>query len=171
MRNTVKPEFNISISCLYTYTNNYWKGTLQAKRHHHGREVNANVSLHKAPNTSEQIHPINSHWTTSHVNYLVDSAAENPNGFFLDSKDAKCVVCSLCRRCAQIKRRSRDNERRSRERKTACPDRLPFWLPPRNLHFDNLLTGSVVSNNPANQMIDRKMKLYTWPEKGLRCGR
>jgi len=27
------------------------------------------------------------------VNYLVDSAAENPNGFFLDSKDAKCVVC------------------------------------------------------------------------------
>lgn len=36
---------------------------------------------------------MNSHWTTSHVNYLVDSAAENPNGFFLDSKDAKCVVC------------------------------------------------------------------------------
>ena len=48
---SVKPEFNISTSCLYTYTKNYWKGTLQSKRHHHGREVNANVSLHKASNT------------------------------------------------------------------------------------------------------------------------
>ena len=55
MLNTVKPEFNISTSCLYTYTKNYRKGTLQSKRHHHGREVNANVSLHKAPNTSEQV--------------------------------------------------------------------------------------------------------------------
>ena len=55
MLNTVKPEFNISTSCLYTYTKNCRKGTLQAKRHHHGREVNANVSLHKAPNTSEQV--------------------------------------------------------------------------------------------------------------------
>ena len=55
MLNTVKPEFNISTSCFYTYTKNYRKGTLQAKRHHHGREVNANVSLHKAPNTSEQV--------------------------------------------------------------------------------------------------------------------
>ena len=93
MLNTVKPEFNISTSCLYTYTKNYRKGTLQSKRHHHGRVVNANVSLHKAPNTSEQVHPINSHWTTSHVNYLVDSASENANGYFLDSKDAKCIVC------------------------------------------------------------------------------
>lgn len=93
MLNTVKPEFDISTSCLYTYTKNYRKGTLQAKRHHHGREVNANVSLHKALNTSEQVHPINSHWSTSHVNYLVDSASENANGYFLDSKDAKCIVC------------------------------------------------------------------------------
>ena len=67
--NTVKPEFNISSSCLYTYTKNYRKDMLQAKRHHHGRDVNANVSPHKAPDISEQVHPINSHWTTSHVNY------------------------------------------------------------------------------------------------------
>ena len=26
-------------------------------------------------------------------NYLLDSASENPNGCFLDSKDAKCIVC------------------------------------------------------------------------------
>ena len=91
--NTIKPEFVVSTSCLYTYSNNYKKGTIQAKRHHHGKDVNANVSLHKAPNTSEKVHPLNAHWTSAHVNYLVDSAAENPNGFFLDSKDAKCIVC------------------------------------------------------------------------------
>ena len=28
---TVIPEFNISTSCLYTYTKNYRKGTLQSK--------------------------------------------------------------------------------------------------------------------------------------------
>ena len=92
MLKTVKPEFSISTSCLYTYTKNYRKGTLQAKRYHHGREINANVSLHKAPNILEQLHPLNSHWTTSNVNYLVDSASENPSGFFLDSKGAKCIV-------------------------------------------------------------------------------
>ena len=78
---------------MYTYTNNYKKGTIQAKHHHHRKDVNANVSLHKAPNTSEKVHPLNGHWTSAHVNYLVDSAAENPNGFFLDSKDAQCIVC------------------------------------------------------------------------------
>lgn len=60
MLKTVKPEFSISTSCLNTYTKNYRKGTLQAKRYHHGREINANVSLHKAPNTLEQLHPLNS---------------------------------------------------------------------------------------------------------------
>ena len=50
------------------------------------------MSLHKAPNTSEKVHPLNAHLTSAHVNYLVDLAAENPNDFFLDSKDAKCIV-------------------------------------------------------------------------------
>ena len=90
---TVKPELKISTSCLYTYTMNYRQGTAQAKRHHHGRDVNANVSLHAAPNTSEHVYPINAHWSSSHVNYLVDSASDNPNSFLLDSKDAKCIVC------------------------------------------------------------------------------
>lgn len=72
---------------------NYRKGTKQAERHHHGKGVNADISLHKPPNTSQNIYPINSHWSTSHVNYLMDSAAENANGFLLDSKDAKCIVC------------------------------------------------------------------------------
>ena len=90
---TIKPGFTISTSCLCTYSNNYQKGTVQAKQHPHGRDINANVSLHKAPNTSEKVHPLNTHWTLCHVNYLVDSAAENPNCFFLDSKDTDCIVC------------------------------------------------------------------------------
>ena len=93
MLRKMKPAFNISTSCLYTYTMNYRKGTKQAERHHRGKGVNADISLHKAPNTSQNIYPINAHWSTSHVNYLVDSASENVNGFLLDSKDAKCIVC------------------------------------------------------------------------------
>lgn len=93
MLSKIKPDLQISTSCLYTYTMNYRKGTKQAERHHHGKGVNADISLHKPPNTSQNIYPINSHWSTSHVNYLMDSAAENANGFLLDSKDAKCIVC------------------------------------------------------------------------------
>ena len=89
----VRPDFKISTSCLYTYTMNYKKGSKQAERHHHGKGVNANISLHKAPNTSQHIYPVNAHWSTSHVNYLIDSASENANDCFLDSKDAKCIVC------------------------------------------------------------------------------
>ena len=93
MLRRIKPDFKISTSCLYTYTMNYRKGTKQAEPHHHGKVVNADISLHKPPNTSQNIYPINSHWSTSHVDYLMDSASENPNGSLLDSKDAKCIVC------------------------------------------------------------------------------
>lgn len=75
MLRKIKPDFKISTSCLYTYTMNYRKGTKQAERHHHGKGVNADISLHKPPNTSQNIYLINSHWSTSHVNYLMDSAA------------------------------------------------------------------------------------------------
>ena len=81
--NQVRPDFKISTSCLYTYTMNYRKGSKQAERHHHGKGVNANISLHKAPNTSQNIYPVNAHWSTSHVNYLIDSASENESGCFL----------------------------------------------------------------------------------------
>ena len=89
----IKPDFKISTSCLYTYTMNYKKGTKQAEPHHHGKGVNADISLHEPPNTSQNIYPINSQWSTSRVDYLMDSASENPNGSLLDSKDAKCIVC------------------------------------------------------------------------------
>ena len=91
MLNTVKPEFTISTSCLYMYTKNYHKGKTH-KRCHLGRQINANISLHRAPNTSKQVHLLNTHWTTSHVNYLVDLGLENSNRFFFDSNDAKCII-------------------------------------------------------------------------------
>ena len=93
MLRRIKPDFKISTCCLYTYTMNYRKGTKQAEPHHHGKVVNADISLHMPPNTSQNIYPINSHWSTSHVDYLMDSASENPNGSLLDSKDANCIVC------------------------------------------------------------------------------
>ena len=93
MLKKMKPQFNISTSYLYTYTMNYRKGMKQAERHHHGKGVNADISLLKAPNTSQDIYPIKMHWSTSHVNYLVDSASKNANGFLPESKDAKCIVC------------------------------------------------------------------------------
>jgi hypothetical protein len=89
----LNPNVKVSLSTLYNYTMNYKKGTHQAKAHHHGRGITANISLHKPPNTAEIKHPINAHWSTANVNYLVDLSAENPDSHLVDSKDAKCVVC------------------------------------------------------------------------------
>ena len=41
--------FQISLSSCYNYTENYRKGSAQAKRHHEGRGVNAPLSLKKPP--------------------------------------------------------------------------------------------------------------------------
>lgn len=72
-------DFKISLSCLYTYTMNYKQRTAQAKRHHHGANVNAKISLHTAPSTGEMKKPIDAHWTTSYVNFLCDVAHQKKN--------------------------------------------------------------------------------------------
>ena len=87
-----KEEIDVSLSCLYTYTMNCKKGTYQAKRHHIGKNVNANISLHKAPSTGHFKHPINAHWTTSHVNFICDEAHQFSSSCLIDSKDAKCII-------------------------------------------------------------------------------
>ena len=89
----INPDFKISLSTLYNYTMNYKKGTHQAKAHHHDKGITANISLHRPPTTAEAKHPINAHWSTANVNYLVDSSAENSDSHLVDSKDAKCTVC------------------------------------------------------------------------------
>ena len=43
------PNFSISLSSCYNYTQNYKKNTMQAKRHHDVRGVNACVYLHQPP--------------------------------------------------------------------------------------------------------------------------
>ena len=85
-------DFKISLSCLYTYTMNYKQGTAQAKRHHHGTDVNAKISLHTAPSTGEIKKLVNAHWTNSNVNFLFDVTHQNSDSYLLDSKDAKCIV-------------------------------------------------------------------------------
>ncbi|CAC5400242.1 unnamed protein product [Mytilus coruscus] len=62
------PDFNISLSTCYNYTQNYRKGTYQAKQHHEGKDVNAMISLH------------------------TDISAENTDDTCIDSKDAKAAV-------------------------------------------------------------------------------
>ena len=86
-------DFSISLSCCYNYTQNFRKGTLQAKRHHEGRGINACVSLHKAPDTAPiKQSVINVHWSSANVNTILDEAAENPCETIVDSYDAKQVV-------------------------------------------------------------------------------
>lgn len=65
--------FKISLSCCYNYTNNYRRGSLQAKRHHADRQVNADLSLRKPPQIGVSQLVVKLHWTTGNVNMLVDS--------------------------------------------------------------------------------------------------
>ena len=86
-------DFTISLSSCFNYTQNFRKGTLEAKRHHEGRGVNACLSLHKAPDTApikEKV--INIHWTSSNVNYVLDKASKDQNNYCVDLRDAKQVI-------------------------------------------------------------------------------
>ena len=85
-------DLNISLSTCYNYTQNFKEGTYQARRHHSGQNVNANISLHVPPRTGVQQKVINLHWTTANVNLYLDKAATDPSSFIVDSKDAKSIV-------------------------------------------------------------------------------
>jgi hypothetical protein len=86
------PDFHISLSCCYNYTQNYKKNTLQARRHHDGKGVNAKLSLHNPPRVGVHKFVINTHWSSSNVNYLVDDCEANKDSSVIDSKDAKSIV-------------------------------------------------------------------------------
>ena len=86
-------EFTISLLTCFNNTQNLRKGTLEARPHHEGWEVNACLSLHKAPDTApikEKV--INIHWISSNVNYVLDKAFKEPNIYCVDSRDAKQVI-------------------------------------------------------------------------------
>ena len=39
-------DFDVSLACFYTYTMNCKQGMYQARWHHIGRQINANISFH-----------------------------------------------------------------------------------------------------------------------------
>ena len=86
------PEFHISLSCCYNYTQNYKKNTFQAKRHHDGQGINAKISLHNPPRVGVNKFVINTHWCSANVNYLVDDCEAHKDSCVIDSKDAKSIV-------------------------------------------------------------------------------
>ena len=88
------PNFTISLSSCYNYTENYRENSMQAKQHHAGRDINANISFRR-PSRSAVIdnkQVVNLHWSTCSVNHRIDKAASEPNAFMVDSKDAKSIV-------------------------------------------------------------------------------
>ena len=86
------PDFNISLSCCYNYTQNYKKNTLQAKRHHDGRQINAKISFHNPPRVGVEKQVVNIHCSSANVNFIVDEWEANKNSHMIDSKDAKSIV-------------------------------------------------------------------------------
>ena len=84
-------SFKISLSSCYNYTDNYRRGSRQAQQHHHGRDVNAPLSLKKSPRTGVEQLVVNLHWTTANVNLYVDSC-HNLSHCLVISKDAKSVI-------------------------------------------------------------------------------
>ena len=93
---SLAPEnFSISLSMCYNYTQNFRKGTREAKRHYAGRGICARVSLHKAPDTAPTKDlVVDVHWSLSNVNAnaILDKAAQNPTEVVVDSYDAKQLV-------------------------------------------------------------------------------
>ncbi|CAB3988424.1 Hypothetical predicted protein [Paramuricea clavata] len=88
------PSFNTSLSSCFNYTMTYKRNTACAKRHHHGKDVNANISLHNPPKTQVKNLVVNLHYSTANVNYICDDSDLNKKNVIVDSKDAKKIVCA-----------------------------------------------------------------------------
>ncbi len=63
--------YQVSKSCLYTYTENFKSGTYQAKRHHENKGVNPNICLKKATRDGHVDKSINSHYQSADMNYAL----------------------------------------------------------------------------------------------------
>ena len=86
-------DFSICLSTCFNYTQNYRKGTYEARRHHEGKAINACISLHKAPDTAPiKDLVINIHWTCANVSFILDQASRNEDTHCVDSHDAKQVI-------------------------------------------------------------------------------
>ena len=84
-------DFTISLSACYNYTENFRAGSSEAKRHHAGKGVNAQLSLRKPPRTGVEQVVINLHWSTANVNLHLDGTQGLSRSLQI-SKDAKAIV-------------------------------------------------------------------------------
>jgi len=86
------PNFSISLSSCYNYTNTYRAKSRQAKQHHHGMGINANICLNRPSRTAVSKVVSNLHWTTKNVNLLLEEAEKDPEKYLIDSRDAKTTI-------------------------------------------------------------------------------
>ena len=86
------PNFSISLSSCYNYTDSYKDNSAAAKRHHAGKNINARISLKRPPRDTVSQLVINLHWSTKAVNLMLEEAKKTPNNCMIDSKDAKAIV-------------------------------------------------------------------------------
>ena len=91
--NVCPPGLGISLSSCYNYTESYKKKTHAAKRHHAGKNINAQISLQCPPRTNVIKHVVSLHWTTKNVNLILESTNECKPDCIVDSKDATTVIC------------------------------------------------------------------------------
>ena len=89
----VPPNFCISLSSCYNYTDSYKENSNAAKRHHAGKNINAKISLKRPPRDNVSHLVVNLHWSAKAVNLMLEEAEKAPNEHVIDSRDAKAIVC------------------------------------------------------------------------------
>ena len=78
------PDFSISLSSCYNYTESYKDNTLAAKRHHAGKNINARISFKRPPRDAVSHQVVNLHWSTKAVNLMLEKAEKTPNDHLVD---------------------------------------------------------------------------------------
>ena len=151
--NSVSPRsFNISLSSCYNYTMTYKQGTANTKRHHHGKNVNANISLHHPPKTLVKNLVVNLHYSTANVNYICDSSDQNKDDYVVDSKDAKKIVCAEISPVQKPRRTWSEVEYPDHDWDQS---RTNAVTPMTHLFMNTVITKQMsVASNPSLQQVD-----------------
>lgn len=87
------PDFSISLSSCYNYTESYKANMYAARRHHAGKNVIARISLKCPPRDVVSRTVVNLHLSTKSVNLLLEQAEMNPDDYLVNSRDAKNIIC------------------------------------------------------------------------------
>ena len=86
---------DMSLSCAYSYTDNFRSKTHQAKRHHEGKGLNPGISLHKPTRDgfSKEL-SVNDHFAQADVNFSIEQALEN-EAVIIARDDKALVHCDV----------------------------------------------------------------------------